>query len=188
MQTPSPAQPIVIVLAAGKGARFLASGGAQHKLHTYIGEYTVLEHTLRAVRASGLPFVTVLPEHNPTGGMGDSIAAGVRLCPAAAGWLVLPADLPWIQPATLRAVADALMQADAEQVIVPYFEGQAAHPVGFGAACGADLLALRGEQGAKFIVAKRTANRLTILDAGSRRDVDTVADLYSMADLDTSAS
>ena len=40
--------------------------------------------------------------------MGTSIAAGVRASPDSAGWLVLPGDMPLVQPATLLAVARAL--------------------------------------------------------------------------------
>jgi molybdenum cofactor cytidylyltransferase len=50
--------------------------------------------------------------------MGDSIAAGVRATADAAGWLVLPGDLPLIQPATLRAVAQALAR---HPVVVPVY-------------------------------------------------------------------
>ena len=72
--------------------------------------HTVREHTLAAVQASGLPWHVVEPAHTAhmdQPGMGDSIATGVRACVQAAGWLLLLADLPPIQPATLRAVAGA---------------------------------------------------------------------------------
>lgn len=41
-------------------------------------------------------------------GMGDLIAAAVRHTVDAAGWLVLPGDLPLVQPATLQAIAQVL--------------------------------------------------------------------------------
>jgi len=72
--------------------------------------HTVREHTLAAVQASGLPWHVVEPAHTAhmdQPGMGDSIATGVRACAQAAGSLILLADLPPIQPATLRAVAGA---------------------------------------------------------------------------------
>ena len=49
--------PVVLVLASGRGARFAASGGAVYKLRAPLGAKTVLEHTLDAVRASGLPWL-----------------------------------------------------------------------------------------------------------------------------------
>ena len=72
--------------------------------------HAVREHTIAAVQASGLPFHVVEAAHTAhmdQPGMGDSIATGVRACAQAAGWLILPADLPLVQPATLRAVAGA---------------------------------------------------------------------------------
>ena len=69
------AQPAVLVLASGRGERFAASGGMVHKLRAALGDKTVLEHTLAAVRASGLPWHLEDAGHP---GMGDSIAAAVR--------------------------------------------------------------------------------------------------------------
>ncbi len=69
-------QPCVLVLAAGRGERFLASGGSTHKLQAMLGPQTVLQTTLAAVQASGLPWHV---EYGPHPGMGDSIAAAVKL-------------------------------------------------------------------------------------------------------------
>ncbi|HEY2256300.1 MAG TPA: NTP transferase domain-containing protein, partial [Variovorax sp.] len=100
-----PLWPTVIVLASGRGERFRAAGGAGHKLQAPLAGSTVLAHTLAAVRASGLPWHLEDIGHP---GMGDSIAAAVRATSGAAGWLILPGDLPLVQPATLHAVARAL--------------------------------------------------------------------------------
>lgn len=43
------AEPVVIILAAGRGERFLASGAQHHKLDTPLGERTLLEHVIHAV-------------------------------------------------------------------------------------------------------------------------------------------
>ena len=110
--------------------------------------HTVREHTIAAVQASGLPFHVVEAAHTAhidQPGMGDSIATGVRACAQAAGWLVLPADLPLVQPTTLRAVAQALAN---HVVVQAVYQGQRGHPVGFAATCGPELMALSGDQGA----------------------------------------
>ena len=175
-------QATVILLAAGKGLRFLASGGQQHKLHALIGERTVFEHTLNAVIASGLPYVVVRPGHNPTGGMGGSIAAGVRMSPDAAGWLVLPADLPLILPDTLLTVAQHLASVAGQQlIVVPQHKGQQAHPVGFSRHYFDALNQLSGEQGAKRLFAPQWVKLLAVNDPGSAADIDTVADLDRIA-------
>ena len=110
-------RPAVIVLAAGKGSRFL---GECHKLAQPLGGHTVLGHTLRHALASQLPVVVVttealaevargivaardvivVPEVGTPGqaglGMGHSIAAGVAARPNAPGWLMLPPRCrPW---------------------------------------------------------------------------------------------
>ena len=79
--------PTVIVLASGRGERFAASGGQVHKLRALLGGKPVLEHTLDAVRASGLPWHLEDAGHP---GMGDSIAAAVRATSHSNGWLILP--------------------------------------------------------------------------------------------------
>lgn len=164
-------QPTVLVLASGRGERFAASGGSVHKLQALLAGKTVLEHTLDAVRASGLPWHLEDAGHP---GMGDSIAAAVRATSGAAGWLILPADLPLIQAATLQQVAVALQGQD---VVVPVFEGNRGHPVGFGAACGPALLNLKGNQGAAPVVRSHAAIELIVDDIGCVTDIDTLDDL-----------
>ncbi len=48
-------KPTVLVLASGRGERFAASGGGTHKLQALLAGKPVLQHTLAAVAASGLP-------------------------------------------------------------------------------------------------------------------------------------
>ncbi|WP_225781665.1 NTP transferase domain-containing protein [Xenophilus sp. Marseille-Q4582] len=168
--------PVVLILASGRGERFRASGGGVHKLQAPLGGVPVLQRTLDAVRASGLPWHLEQATHP---GMGDSIAAAVRATRAAPGWLVLPADLPLVLPQTLRQVADALRAG--AMVARPVFDGAAGHPVGFGPACGEALAQLSGAQGAAPVLqAQRRAGglqELVVDDAGVVSDIDTVDDL-----------
>lgn len=163
--------PTIIVLAGGRGERFAASGGASHKLQALLLGKTVLQHTLDAVRASALPWHL---EDSGQPGMGDSIAAAVRATAQANGWLILPADLPLIHSATLRAVATALKD---HAVVLPMYRGQRGHPVGFSASCRESLLALKGDQGGAPVVRSHQAFELTVTDAGCVTDVDTLDDL-----------
>jgi len=170
-----PEPPVVLVLASGRGERFAASGGQVHKLRALLAGVPVLDHTLAAVRASGLAWHVEDAGHP---GMGDSIAAAVRATAGAGGWLVLPGDLPLIEPATLRAVAAALAHS---AVAVPLYRGERGHPVGFGVQCLQDLLALSGEQGAAGVVRKHAqqggAHSVAVDDEGAVTDIDTVQDL-----------
>ena len=177
---PSPAsstQPVVLVLAAGRGERFAASGGQVHKLDAMLGNMKVLEHVLAAVRASGLAHHVVNADAARPG-MGDSIAAGVRATPDAAGWLILPADLPLLRSDTLCAVAGGLAR---HPVAVAVYRGERGHPVGFSAACRDALLNLKGNQGAAPVLLQYQAiNSVAFVDVddvGSVTDIDTVEDL-----------
>jgi molybdenum cofactor cytidylyltransferase len=164
-------RPTVIVLASGRGERFLASGGSTHKLQARLGERTVLQHTLAAVRASGLPYHLEDAGHP---GMGDSIAAAVRATAQAEGWLILPADLPLVLPETLRQIAAA---PQAHPVVRPVYQGRHGHPVRFAAACAQQLMALSGEPGAAAVVRAFGVHTLAVDDAGCVTDIDTVQDL-----------
>ena len=164
--------PTVIVLASGRGERFRAAGGTGSKLLAELAGQAVLAHTLDAVRASGLPWHLEAIGHP---GMGDSIAAAVRATSDAAGWLILPGDLPLVQSTTLRAVAAALSAA--VHAAQPRFRGERGHPVGFAAACFAQLSALEGNLGAAPVLrALREAGAVTdveVDDIGIVTDVDT---------------
>ncbi len=161
----------VIVLASGRGKRYLASGGSGSKLQALLAGKAVLQHTLAAVHASGLPWHL---EDSGQAGMGDSIAAAVRSTQHAGGWLILPGDLPLIQSQTLLNVATALQQ---HSVVVPSYAGQRGHPVGFASDCRQALLDLSGEQGAVGVVRSRDAYELRVEDAGCIHDIDTLDDL-----------
>lgn len=132
---------------------------------------TVLQHTLDAVRGSGLPWHL---EESPHPGMGDSIAAVVHKTSQAAGWLILPADLPLIQSGSLLAVATALTGQD---VVVPVYRGRRGHPVGFSAVCRRSLLNLKGDRGAALVVQAYAAMELVVEDVGCVTDIDTIDDL-----------
>ena len=189
------ALPTVLVLASGRGERFLASGGATHKLRALLAGKAVLAHVLDAVRASGLPWHLEDAGHP---GMGDSIAAAVQATRDANGWLILPGDLPLIQSATLCLLADALggrrvpelagvlagvppgESAGAVgqyEVVIPVCHGQRGHPVGFSAACRGSLLNLKGNQGAAPVISSYKAIEIIVDDVGTVTDIDTVQDL-----------
>ncbi|MEQ1535629.1 MAG: nucleotidyltransferase family protein [Burkholderiaceae bacterium] len=167
--------PTVLILASGRGERFLASGGTTHKLQALLKGKTVLQHTLDAVKTSGLPWHMEDAGHP---GMGDSIAAAVSKTSNANGWLILPADLPLIQPATLLEVAQAMQT---NEVVLPCYvsEGveQRGHPVGFAAVCKKNLLNLSGNKGAAGVIIAYAAIKLIVKDVGIVKDIDTVDDL-----------
>lgn len=171
------ASPVVIILAAGRGERFVASGGKCHKLDALLGEESVLTRVMQAVEAAGLPWHLVRPAGG-TAGMGASIALGVSATAQAPGWLILPADLPLIQPDSLRRVAAGL--AD-NAIVAPHYQQRQGHPVGFRREYGPALRALSGDTGAKTILMharqRGEVKDLSLGDVGIVHDIDTLADL-----------
>lgn len=183
--------PIVIVLAAGRGSRF---DGPGHKLAQALARNSVLGTTLETVRASCLPMLVVTTEaleaevsrHASTRdtvvlppvvaqqGMARSIAAGVTARPQASGWLILPGDMPLIQPDTLHRVAEAL---PGHACVVPFYQGRRGHPVGFSAELYSELIGLTGDEGARRLLMRYPACELHVDDAGILMDIDTQADL-----------
>ena len=168
--------PTVLILAAGRGERFRAAGGTDKLQEILLGR-RVRDWVTQAACDSGLPWHVVEAAHtahisNP--GMGDSIACGVAATAGAAGWLILPADLPLIQAASLLAVARELND---HTVVVPLCAGQRGHPVGFGPQARDALLALRGDGGAASVVAawkqRGGVGVLELEDLGCITDVDT---------------
>ncbi|WP_343237085.1 NTP transferase domain-containing protein [Xanthomonas sp. XNM01] len=171
----------MIVLAAGRGERFTRSGGATHKLDALLGGVPVLERLLSRVAASGLPWHVVRPRDDQLAavdGMGDSIARGVAATLGASGWLILPGDLPLVEPQSLLQVAQGLA---AQPVVVPFWQGRQGHPVGFARECCTALMALHGDVGAAAIVRAHhqaaAVLELHLDDPGIVTDIDTREDL-----------
>lgn len=195
--------PVVVVLAAGRGSRFGAGRNALgHKLAQDFAGSTVIGSTLCNVLRSGLSLVVVTTAELADGvaafvppedvvlvpavgsdgvdlplGMGYSIAVGVSARAQASGWVVMPADMPMVQPESLRAVAGALPQ---HPVVYAQHRGRRGHPVAFAAELYSELAMLSGDDGARRLVARYPAHGLELPDAGVLMDLDTVADLQAL--------
>ena len=109
--------------------------------------------------------------------MGYSISVGVNARPNASGWLVLPGDMPLVQPATLQAVARQLAH---HAVAYAQYKGRRGHPVGFSSELYSELVTLSGDEGARRLIARYPAHGLEVDDPGVLVDVDTLADLASV--------
>ena len=172
----------VLVLAAGHGQRFAASGGQTHKLQAPLHGKAVLQHVLDTVAQAGLAVHVVTPVHGVTMGMGDSIAHGVRETASSGAWLILPGDMPLVQVKTLRTIAELMHNhAAAYDAVQPVWQGQPGHPVAFSSRCAPQLLGLQGDWGARAILqqlyAQAKVHTLAVEDEGVVRDVDTLNDL-----------
>jgi molybdenum cofactor cytidylyltransferase len=110
-------------------------------------------------------------------GMGASLACGVREAGVADGYLIALADMPWIAPSSIGAVADALKSG--VEIAAPSYQGERGHPVGFAKSYHSLLANASGDEGARSIVAARkwALHVIDVDDPGVVRDVDRPADL-----------
>jgi molybdenum cofactor cytidylyltransferase len=118
--------------------------------------------------------VVVLSPGEAARGMGASIAAGVSARGDAQGWLVLPADMPLVQPQTIRKVAAALPD---HALAYAQYQGRRGHPVAFSAELYSELVVLQGDEGARRLLARYPACAVDVDDPGVLVDIDTEADL-----------
>ena len=181
-----------ILLAAGTSRRFgadkrlhplvdgtpMALAAARHLAEALPGALAVIGEADKLLAdlltAAGLA-VTCCPKAHR--GMGASLAWGVAQRPEADGWLIALADMPFIRPATLSRVAEAL--AGPAAIAAPVFDGKRGHPVAFGAAYREALLDLDGDRGGRDLLANHP-DRLRLVpcdDPGVLRDIDRMADL-----------
>lgn len=181
-----------ILLAAGAGRRFggdkllhVLADGTPMALAAARSLGSACDRVVVVLRAAGHPLardfeeagyaLVVCPDAD--GGMGYSLAAGVRAAHDAAGWVVALADMPFIQPDSLRTVAAALRAG--ASLAAPTFQGRRGHPVGFARQWRDALCALVGDQGARQIL---TTHREQVVlcpvdDEGVVMDIDRPQDM-----------
>ncbi|MEP6968557.1 MAG: NTP transferase domain-containing protein [Pseudomonadota bacterium] len=111
-------------------------------------------------------------------GMAATLRAGIAALPAeTAGAYVFLGDMPLIPRAVLPALAGAL--ANGARAVAPVFENRRGHPVLFGRALFAALVALQGDEGARMVL-RGLGSGLALVEARDRGvlfDVDVVGDL-----------
>jgi len=100
-----------------------------------------------------------------------------RAAQAADGYLIALADMPFVRRTTIAAVRDAL--AAGAPLVAPYFRARRGHPVALSRKFLKQLLALKGDEGAKKLVAEneRVLVKIPVGDPGVIRDIDTPGDL-----------
>lgn len=194
--------PVALLLAAGRGRRFDAGGGASKLLAAapcgaHAGQALAVAAALAlraalprvmavvrpaddslqqqvhaALRAAGCELMV---NDDADAGSGRSIAVGVAATADAPGWLIALADMPAIAPTTIAAVRDAI--AAGALTAAPVHDGRRGHPVGFGAALRPQLLALSGDEGARSLLVDHPPQHIAVDDPGCLLDLDTPADL-----------
>jgi molybdenum cofactor cytidylyltransferase len=185
-----------VLLAAGRGARFDASGQRNKLLASVDGEPValrsarnlrrVVDHLLVVIRPGATQLRQALQTIDATvhecpdaaHGMGHSLAFGAiqaaRLF-APRALLVALADMPFVGHSTLVMLAGCADRADV--IAVPRFDGQRGHPVLFGSAYLTQLQQSTGDAGAAKLLRDGAVRWIDVDDAGVIRDIDSPADL-----------
>jgi molybdenum cofactor cytidylyltransferase len=135
---------VAIVLAAGSSTRL-----GRPKQNIVIDGETLLQRAERIVREVADEVIVVTEEMNPDAaeGIASSIRAGVRLAGDDARILITLCDQPLITAEHLRS----LLEIDAPIVATGY-SGIAGAPAVFAPSLTPDLLALRGDRGARVVI------------------------------------
>jgi molybdenum cofactor cytidylyltransferase len=170
---------LVALLPAGPNAGVAVGVAACRSLRAAVDEVIAVvrpgDPSLAASLSREGARVVVAPRADE--GMGASLAAGIAAAEGADGFVVALGDMPWVAPATIRAVVQALRSG--ASIAAPRYHGRRGHPVGFAAAHRAELVALAGDQRARTIV-EANASLVTFVDVddtGVLADVDVPGDL-----------
>ncbi len=183
-----------LLLAAGRGRRFgankmiarLPQGDfigvrAASRLAGAVDAMTVVIRTgdLEAREAFSKGGFDVIECPDADRGMAHSLRCGVMHSNDAVAWVVALGDMPYLETRTVERVVSCFRKSDA--IIVPRCRERAGHPVVFPARYYAELIALRGDTGARAIIDAHTRD-ITWLDTedeGVLRDIDAPEDVGS---------
>jgi molybdenum cofactor cytidylyltransferase len=180
------------LLAAGSASRF-GSDKLRHELPHGVSiavqsaRHLKLEipRVVAVVRPDSSELVTNLKQEgcevvvcdHAAEGMGASLACAARAAGEADGYLIALADMPFLRRTTIAAVREALVAGAA--LAAPYFRARRGHPVGLSRRFFQELLALRGDEGAKRVIAanEKQMVKIPVGDPGALRDIDRPEDL-----------
>ena len=108
-------------------------------------------------------------------GMAESLACGIRATIGAAGWLIGLADMPRVPASAISGVKDALIEG--APLAAASRNGRRGHPAGFSASYRDELLALKGDAGARHILERDEVRRVQAESDGIFSDIDQPLDL-----------
>ncbi|MFZ6735835.1 nucleotidyltransferase family protein [Undibacterium sp. Ji42W] len=185
-----------ILLAAGRGRRFDASG-KQDKLlqvladgksvaqHSALNLLAAMTHVVAVLRPDNLELANQLQAmgieclicHDADAGMANSLKHALRATADSSGWLIALADMPVVKPSTLIKLFDTL-QAEAG-IVAPVYQGRRGNPVGFAHEYLLHLLDLQGDVGARSLLQSHPVTQVEVNDPGIHQDIDTPDALFS---------
>lgn len=183
-----------ILLAAGRGSRFDATGQRNKLLQPLAdGEPVAVSAAKNLLAALPSVLVVVRPGNeelaarlneigcavtvcqNAGEGMASSLVHGLSQTKAARGWVIALADMPFVRPGTIRALAAAV--ASGAGIAAPMANGKRGNPIAFSRMHLDELLQLQGDEGARRLLNKYPVTAIAVDDPGVLRDIDTPGDL-----------
>lgn len=115
----------------------------------------------------------------------ESVKLGLRVMPAdTRGVLLCPADIPMIDPETIKEIADTGKESDAF-AIIPSFEGRRGHPILFGRRMVEEILKYRGENGIHGVLEKfeNRIQHVVVKDENMLMDIDRPEDYEKLLEI-----
>jgi len=195
MRPPVPA----VVLAAGASRRL-----GKPKQLLLLGSETLLQRAIRIANEAGTaPVIAVLGAHAEKtrsaidleqsiveinneweSGIAGSIQTGLHAvanhAPDATGVLLLTCDQARLTAGHLRSLLDAFDAQNCSTIVASTYAGTTGVPAIFPRAAFEDLLALRGDQGARALLRQSTRPLVTVPFAGGEVDIDLPGDVAQL--------
>jgi molybdenum cofactor cytidylyltransferase len=195
--------PVVgVLLAAGTGSRFDGSGLRNKLLQPVNGGAAVAVASARHLIAACDTVLAVVRDAraelaqslaaagctlvecaDAADGMGSSIGTGMRAAPADGIYVIALADMPNVRPATIGALVAAIRCG--ADIAVPLYQDRRGNPVAFSVLHREYLMHLSGSEGARKRLQQYPVAEVAVADPGVLQDIDTPADLATLANIIT---
>jgi molybdenum cofactor cytidylyltransferase len=181
-----------IILAAGTASRFRRAGGAEAtKLIATIAGKTLVRSVVDAALASRVRSIVVVTGHAAeavvselagcsvtfvhnaryASGLASSLQAGLAaLDPMAEAAIILLADMPFVKASLIDQLIEGFKRYPDANAIVPVFAGRRGNPVLLARGLFDQIATLRGDQGARRLIAD--AQRVYQVDGDSTIEID----------------
>ena len=186
-----------VVLAAGQSTRM-----GSNKLLADLHGQPLIAATLSEIELSGVDGVIVVTGyqaaevaaalatttarlvHNPhyAAGLSTSIRCGIAAAQDFDAAFICLGDMPLIRSADLKAMRKAFNEGEERHIIALTYNGKRGHPVLWGRAHFASLMALAGDRGARHLLDANAAQitEIAVTHDGILRDADTPEALAEM--------
>jgi len=155
---------VCVILAAGLGRRF----GGSKMLHPIANGDAMLAQTISRYQSCFDLVSVIYPKNdkeltvfldtknveaiaieNNTKGLSQSLITGIKANIKAQGWLIALGDMPYVESQTIMLIKNAIQY---DNIVIPRFHARIGNPVGFGCTFKDQLIALKGDVGAKSII------------------------------------